>query len=215
MTLRRSAAASTLTFLLGSALVGCSEEEAAPGEEPSAGPVQEGGPLEPPSAEGGIGIYRPRAAKQTWSGSFGGLPLCGDPADADLRISGVNVLVSEGVVENVEAYIAQRNADAQGDLLFLSAQGRAPTFTEPYATTGPDAQYTYKTLEDPVAVDGTCGEVGDAANLVLTFDTGTTGGAIEAWEVLYESDGQQYTTGPVPWEMWLCGDALAPRFACE
>lgn len=172
--------------------------------------------MESPTGDGGVGIFPPHGEDAEWSGSFSGLPLCSDPGDADLKIVGVNVLKTEGVVENFEALIAERDSDAEGDLLFLSAQGRAPSFQESYAAPADrNAPYTYESLKDPVTVDGTCEKPQDSANLVLTLNTNREGGLVKSWEVLYESDGQQYTTGPVPWQVWLCGGSLGPRQACK
>lgn len=207
----------TALFLLGSTiLVGCSEAEERPRTDPPSGTVRTGGPLELPAEDGGVGIYPPRGDPAEWAGSFGGLGLCSDPADVDLRIIGVNVLKTEGVVENFEAFIAERDSDAKGDLLFLSTEGRAPSFKEPYAS-GMDrkAPYIYQSLKEPVAVDGRCETPEHSTNLVLTFDTNREGGLVTSWEVLYESDGQRYTTGPVPWQVWLCGDSLGREQACR
>ena len=50
---------------------------------------------------------------------------------------------------------------------------------------------------------------------MLTFDANRKGGLVKSWEVLYESDGQRYTTGSVPWQVWLCSDSQGSDQACK
>lgn len=212
---QRTLGAGAALVLLAVALTGCSEEDERAGADPGSRIAQQGGPLQMPAESGGVGIFAPAGAHSSWSGSFGGLPLCTDPAGTSVRIVGVEVLDTTGVVKNLEAFVARRDPGTGGDLLYLSAQGRAPAFAEPYASRGDrKAPFSYESLDEPLTVDGACGDGRDAANLVLTFDTNTDGGLVKSWELLYDSDGERYTTGPVPWQMWLCGDSLGRRQAC-
>lgn len=81
-------------------------------------------------------------------------------------------------------------------MIFVSAHGRAPEFMEPYAAAATrEEPYAYRGLGSPIAIEGTCDRPGDAANLVLTFETDSEGGLVKSWEVLYESDDKRYATG--------------------
>lgn len=170
-----------------------------------------------PAEPGGVGIFQPEGKPAHWSGSFSGLPLCADnDAVGDLQIVGVKVLETFGSVDDFEAFVAERDQGARGDLLFVSAHGRAPSFKEDYATRADqNAPYDYRDLSNPTTISGDCADPASSANLVLTFNTDEDGGLVKSWEVLYESDGQAYTSGPVHWEVWLCGSALDARYACE
>ena len=173
----------------------------------TAAPVSTDGPLEDPAQEGGVSIDRPRGVGDRWTGSFGSLPLCVDEDGAEIRVEEVRVLESRGTVQDLTALVATPEPGLRGDLLFLSARGSAPDFTEPYANKD-EAEaasgYTFEPAQGAV-IDTVCGATHKDPNLVLQFTTDADGGTIAEWEVRYVSDDKEYTTGPVPWEVTLCG----------
>ena len=177
------------------------------------------GPLAPPAEAGGVSIAPPPGASSDWAGSFSGLPLCLTRPGEKATITAVNIVESKGTVTDPRTYIA-RGKDAGSGLLFGSSLGSAPDFAEPYATheaTYADQFVFSDDLESQPISEACAGpEVSsEEPNLVLTFSTDARGGAVLGLEVRYEVDGKAYTTGPIPWEMTLCGNDEALRELCQ
>ncbi|WP_145724556.1 hypothetical protein [Nocardioides sp. J9] len=175
------------------------------------------GPLGALSDGGGVSIYRPDKGPARWVGSFSGFRLCLDEEGPPARITEVRVLEKVGQVDSVKARIGV-GRDPDGPLLFVSATGSAPDFAEAYAKDSAEFADWYEFEDDlsAVPIDRQCKDElrADDPVLVITFETGRAGGTLLAAEVLYEVDGEEFTTGPVPWEMTLCGRSEAVAYVC-
>ncbi|WP_028656881.1 hypothetical protein [Nocardioides sp. J54] len=183
----------------------------------SDGPATDG-PLGALSDGGGVSIYRPEEGPARWVGSFSGFRLCLDEEGPAARVTDVRVVESVGQVRSVTARIgAAKKPD--GTLMFLSAEGAPPAFDQPYAKQNARYANWYEFEDDlsSVPIDRQCKDElrADDPVLVITFETGRAGGTLFAMEVLYEVDGEEFTTGPVPWEMTLCGRSEAVEYVCS
>lgn len=180
-----------------------------------------GGPLEPLTAEGGVSVDVPNGAPNVWSGSFSGLSLCLEEGGDAATLEEVKVLDTAGTVDDVRTFVLTPSGDATewDGSSFISAVGSAPDFGEPYA--GSDAEFgrlfDYQPDLSAAEIKAECGSAFDGAEhkLVFTFSTDSSGGAVRSWEVVYQADGKRYTTGPIAWEMMLCGDSRVVRAHCQ
>lgn len=195
---------------LALALSGCVSDS--PGKETTSPSPESGGPLDRPTEPGSVSILAPPGT-QHWSGSFSSLQLCLTADDeTEARIREVKVLDTIGTVEDLDVFVAhtpQRDASYRGGLIYASALGRAPEFAEPYADmAGYARRYTYREDLSSSPVVETCGQNPKPwtyQDLAFTFTTDGEGGAVREWEIVYDVDDKTYTTGPVAWQMTLCG----------
>lgn len=141
-----------------------------------------------------------------WSGSFSGLPLCLEDTSSPASITGVNILDTTGNVSQVEVMAAVPLPGREVGNSYAVARGTTPEFAEKYAARNNATKgYAFPALEGLKITTG-CDDHRKVPLLVINFATGPSGGRIDGWEVLYEVAGRKYTTGPVPWEMVLCGN---------
>lgn len=159
-------------------------------------------------------MVRPNAEVDNWAGSFSNFPLCAEPTDAEVSIVGVKPQEVVGSVQDFRVAVATPVPDRppRGGM-FIGVVGRAPAFVESYADNDSERygryltdRYRFQDLAKPVAIDASCGSPEFEPQLMFSFETDRTGGIVRSWEVIYESDGIRYTSGPVNFEAGLCGN---------
>lgn len=161
--------------------------------------------LEAPAVDGGVSVLPPDG-HTSWAGSFSALPLCLTAGDRAVRIKEFRALESSGTVDELHAMLV---TPRQNSLPFVSALGAAPDFTEPYAADERRyaEQLQFDTNLEGIEITQACSTTTPQQqfSLAVSFATDRDGGQVREWELIYESDGKTFTTGPVPWEMTLCG----------
>lgn len=166
------------------------------------------------SQDGGVSVQRPADAPDRWRGSFSVLPLCVKSSDVPVELKDVRATKTSGEVGNMEVWVMTPRDDRGRGLMFASAVGAPPIFEEVYARSSREYARHLEIVEaEGRRVESTDCRGREVSQLVVSFSTNRSGGAIQEWEVLYAAGEELFTTGPIAWEFVLCGDA-SPADLC-